>query len=610
MVAGDVFPDLVTTYADFFAIPLTAVYNEILRTFSWPTDWKTEYVTVIPKTGSPQSFSDLRNISCTKLVSKVMESYVLEWASQEVACKYNQFGGVRGCSGTHMLIDVWQKVLAGLEDRRAGVVLTSIDYAKAFNRLSFQHCLRAFAKQGASNPVLRLISAFLTDRTMTVRVSSTWSRPRPVTGGCPQGSILGVLLFNLTTDDLEDGSSYVAAVDRPPVGLDEEEEEDFEAVQPEGRAWGDPDGWGDSDPEGPEGPHSLNGAAGDVLSPGPTDELTSTPPGDHVDLRFSPSPITHGSPQLDRSDLNPHRGMARVVYSSEEEVTPPPEPTRTCLGDWKPCPVSVNKYVDDNLQEEAVSFENADQIGSQKFKHAIATQNVFRHIVRSAEKKGMKVNASKTNMTCISDSLHTENFAYIYDRDGQKIESSTHLKVLGWHFSNKPSVAAHLEVLKRRFRERYWTLRHLKHNGFSTEDLIKVYTAVIRPVAEYMLEVFHSMLNDAQDEALERLQTHALKCIYGPGLSGRRMREMAGLDTLRERRVVQCDKLANKCVLNPRFEDWFPENTGRNTRGRDKYKEEFARCNRLYNSPLYYMRRRLNGKPGRTYGLRYKEYRE
>ena len=99
----------------------------------------------------------------------------------------------------------------------SGTVLTSIDYTKAFNRLSFQHCLRAFAKQGASTPILRLLATFLTGRSMSVRVSSTWSAPRSVSGGCPQGSILGVLLFNITTDDLEDNSRYVLPCDRPTV---------------------------------------------------------------------------------------------------------------------------------------------------------------------------------------------------------------------------------------------------------------------------------------------------------------------------------------------------------------------------------------------------------
>ena len=127
-----------------------------------------------------------------------------------------------------------------------------------------------------------------------------------------------------------------------------------------------------------------------------------------------------------------------------------------------------------------------------------------------------------------------------------------------------------------------------------------------------MLEAFHSMLTDAQDESLERLQTHALKCIFGLGLSGRRMRELAGLETLRERRVAQCDKFALKCVRSDRFKEWFPLNQARRSARREgeKYKEEYARCSRLYNSPIFYMRRRLNGKVGKQYGTRNREYRE
>ena len=87
---------------------------------------------------TPQDFGDLRNISCTKLVSKIMESYVLEWVSPEEAVKTNQYGGIRGCSGAHMILKIWQIILSNLEDRHAATLLTSIDYAKAFNRVSFQ----------------------------------------------------------------------------------------------------------------------------------------------------------------------------------------------------------------------------------------------------------------------------------------------------------------------------------------------------------------------------------------------------------------------------------------------------------------------------------------
>ena len=215
MVAGDVFPAVLTKYCDFFAIPLSQIYVEIRDSGVWPSSWKTEFVTVIPKTGTPEGFGNLRNISCTLMVSKIMESYVLDWATYEVTTKYNQYGGVKGCSGTHMVLKVWQKIMRNLEDRRAATVLTSIDYAKAFNRLSFQHCLKAFALKGSSTPVLRLLASFLTGRNMKVRVGSEWSTPRTVTGGCPQGSILGVFLFNVTVDDLEDGSAYATKTEAP-----------------------------------------------------------------------------------------------------------------------------------------------------------------------------------------------------------------------------------------------------------------------------------------------------------------------------------------------------------------------------------------------------------
>ena len=70
-----------------------------------------------------------------------------------------------------------------------------------------------------------------------------------------------------------------------------------------------------------------------------------------------------------------------------------------------------------------------------------------------------------------------------------------------------------------------------------------------------------------------------------------------------------CDKFAQRAAANPRF-GWFVERTARSGRHGDTYQEMQARTDRLYNSPLYYFRRRLNGKPGKTYGQRNRKYRE
>ena len=71
-----------------------------------------------------------------------------------------------------------------------------------------------------------------------------------------------------------------------------------------------------------------------------------------------------------------------------------------------------------------------------------------------------------------------------------------------------------------------------------------------------------------------------------------------------------CDKFARKAQGSLRFGGWFPERSERQGRHGQVYKEMAARTDRLFNSPLYYLRRRLNGKEGKKYGERNRKYRD
>ena len=141
VVKGDIFPKLVTQNCDLLSVPLTHIFNAISTTGSWPSDWKTEFVTPIPKVPLPQTANDLRNISCTMLISKVYDSFVLNWLGSQMGLRDNQFGGVKGSGLEHLLVRLWQDFLQALVDPRAAVLLTLIDFPKAFNRLDFNHYL-------------------------------------------------------------------------------------------------------------------------------------------------------------------------------------------------------------------------------------------------------------------------------------------------------------------------------------------------------------------------------------------------------------------------------------------------------------------------------------
>ena len=292
MVDGDIFPQLVKSCADSLAVPLANIFNTITSTSVWPISWKRELVTVIPKKSMPQSFADLRNISCTKLFSKIYESYVLAWAMEEITLKNNQFGGVKGCSTAHMVITILNEICENCEDYRSGTVLTAIDFAKAFNRVSYQNCLKAFKDKGASSAIIRLLATFLTNRTMSVKIGSERSAPRPVNGGCPQGSILGVFLFNVATDALENDFLGLERSYDNSTSIDEE-----------------------------IAPLNLDSP------PHPTTNVTSSPVT-APSLDFPLSPLGGGRYRVRDLELVFEKGARNVPvieYSDEGQITPPVE---------------------------------------------------------------------------------------------------------------------------------------------------------------------------------------------------------------------------------------------------------------------------------------------
>ena len=578
MVQGDIFPKVMNRCASYIAWPLSAIYNRIIGTYIWPTLWKREYVTIIPKKNLPEDFSDLRNISCTMFISKIFEQYLQRCIEEEISLKSNQYGGVKGCSTTHMIIDIMQEICENAEDYRSATVLCAIDYAKAFNRLSYQHCLESFRRKGSSTPVLRLLASFLTNRTMSVRVGSCWSEPLPVNGGCPQGSILGVRLFNTTTDNLED---HFEELERTRLGLPERQQIGEEARE---------DPVEEFQPRLPVCSSPEPGAA-PVEDP-PVSPIEPPPVGDVV-----------------------RRPKLKLNVVPQPVIEVPPVEVKTGTQVLTEKTVKFFKYVDDNVSCAKLNFGTTITLTLGGFKiktrQAIPTQNAFRSVTSRAKEIGMVVNNSKTTLLCVSDALNYRPETFIIDTDGTRIECSDSMKVLGFYFSNRPTVDLHVNMIMKKLRQKYWVLGHLKRVGFSDLELVKVYRSVLLPVVDYCCPAYHSMLTDLQDQLLERTQIGALRAIFGYKNTATELRQMAGVTTLRERRVDLTDKFAQKCLTSERFRHWFPASEGRRSgRNTERYREFFAKSDRLKNSPLYYMRRRLNGKQGREYGERNRKYRE
>ena len=281
----------------------------------------------------------------------------------------NQYGGVKGLSTDHLLVNMWQKILENAEDYRAATIVTSIAYSKAFNRMCYQECLKALARNSASTPILELVATFLTDRKMLVRVGTIMSGPRSVNGGSPQGSILGFFLFNATIDDLEEGCPELkdTRLSRRP---------NVQAV--------------------PSTPRSS----------------CALPPGSPGE-----SPIVALGKKRKQTRLNCTKEMHQEVPFEQNDRTE---------ARWKAALADFLRFIDDGFSLSKINYENS--IGFQacgvkyRIKHAIQSQNVFRHVVRRAEDIGMVVNSRKTSMLCVSGALDYKADAYLLDADQNRIE--------------------------------------------------------------------------------------------------------------------------------------------------------------------------------------------
>ena len=230
-----------------------------------------------------------------------------------------------------------------------------------------------------------------------------------------------------------------------------------------------------------------------------------------------------------------------------------------------------------------------------RIKRDYVTENIFKRTTERAVSRGMKVNVAKTAMIPISDANSYTPCIYIKDNEGNEIASTSKtVRILGFIFDSTPTVNAQVDNIVEKVRRRFWVLRHLRSFGLNESELVNVYKSTVRSVIEFTSVVYHSMLTQEQCLEIERLQMQALKCIFGMQYSYRSLLEKTGLESLEERRIAAVDKFAKK-NLEGKFSHWFPlREARRGLRNENIYLEEHARTERLKNTPVFYMRRRLN----------------
>lgn len=542
-VPGDPLPHLVRGHPDLFAAPVTVLFNKAFAEGKWPDAWKTENITVIPKVKNPSSLGETRNISCTALLSKVLEGVMLEHLRAELRPDPDQYGGLKGCGAEHLLVDIWESALETLDDGKSAAVLLGVDYQKAFNRMEFSACLNQLKKLGASPGSLTMVKSFLEGRSMVIRIGDVTSAPRAITRGSPQGSVMGCALYCATTQNLCDP--------RPPAVLN------TPRVGPHNRV----------------GPLEVS-----FDSPGPA----RIPAERGGRIRFF-----HGDDSSSSED-------DIRFWEAEPSLAPAGNALgRTTSG------VGSFKYIDDTTFVHNVSLANATRhITTGTTVETIDLEELekrFESLRMNAKEIGMMINCNKTQLLCLSPNNGCRTTGSLGTEEGQ-VAAVESLKLVGFVFGSSPDVSAHMGYLQSKFRAKVWLLYHLREAGIKGERLFRMFCIYIRSVLEYCSPVYHSMMSIGQAEQLESLQRHAARVCFGNDRPIRIVMEERGIESLAERRLARTDKFIIRAVNDPRFGSWFQtrQEDAYNLRDRRAFFEAPARTSRLFNSPRHYFVRRAN----------------
>ena len=192
----------------FKAIPktITSIYNECLRTRSFPANWKIVKVLPIIKPGKEESgdLSKYRPISLLNTEGKVLEKLLIQRIMHHVytteALNKNQYGFTPQKSTVDAAMEVRQYIEPHIE--KGGVAITiSLDVQEAFGSAWWPAILQRLRDTNCPRNLYHLTQDYMRGRKAVMAINNL-SAERSITKGCPQRSCCGPGLWNLQYDTL------------------------------------------------------------------------------------------------------------------------------------------------------------------------------------------------------------------------------------------------------------------------------------------------------------------------------------------------------------------------------------------------------------------------
>ena len=186
---------------------LSSIFTTCLRIGYFPDNWKKASVSMLPKPGKDSTIvKNYRPISLISCVGKVFERIIANRLSSYMERKklFSPFqsGFRKGRMTAEQLLRLIEESSISIKKRQITAALF-LDAEAAFDQ-AWQDGIRYKLHNQLKLPqrLVRLLSSFLTNRSLTVKVGNETSRSVEMEAGTPQGSCLSPLLYLILVNDI------------------------------------------------------------------------------------------------------------------------------------------------------------------------------------------------------------------------------------------------------------------------------------------------------------------------------------------------------------------------------------------------------------------------
>ena len=234
---------------------------------------------------------------------------------------------------------------------------------------------------------------------------------------------------------------------------------------------------------------------------------------------------------------------------SEWGAVPSGVPQGTKLGPWlfilmindlHPPGSEAWKYVDDTTLAEVIPRGGQSEM-------QIAVNAVEQW--SSINKLQLNPDKCKELIIDFKKAKHQFDAVTVNSIDLERVDSVKVL-MLGVTITSTLQWNCHISDVIKKANKRMYFLILLKRANVPAHDIICFYLTCIRPVLEYCAPLYHHALPDYLCKDIERIQKRALS-IISPGLSYCDNLSMFNMDSLKGRRIEQCNKFFESIVSNP-----------------------------------------------------------